>query len=459
MSSGESEAAALRDELTAREAQTLLQVAALEVRAQIDAESRDVGGCRLPGLSLLVHGKLGLHLHASWRLCYVTHIFNRVASQASEFMSVCFCVQAAVESEKDHSDECQTSAEARLAAATADASTLSETVVQLRERLSAAETSHNVGTKEAEEAQATLHDASARLRAHEAAAERSAAALSELRSELEEARGAADRAKAQAKASVAREETALAREGQVADALADTQSRFSAANSASEQLAEELRVAGARVDSLESEVSDSHARADAAERSLAAAQAAVRQADARAADAAASREDYGLRKRCAEQVHPSLPCCVSYCVHVHMMRVPDRGLAQMPVVPKVATVQNGELAELRAKNVLLEEQLAELRGCVDALRGQLAEKGAAVVSQIQEAKVRDMAEAPAAATRTGDIRHGCRCPSITHINFRSMLTGADTCWNEQVSACAGRNHARPGQPAAAQRPRAAAQPQ
>jgi hypothetical protein len=40
------------------------------------------------------------------------------------------------------------------------------------------------------------------------------------------------------------------------------------------------------------------------------------------------------------------------------------------------------------KNKVLEVQLAELRACVDRMRSQLTDKGAAVVSQIQEAKAR-----------------------------------------------------------------------
>lgn len=51
-------------------------------------------------------------------------------------------------------------------------------------------------------------------------------------------------------------------------------------------------------------------------------------------------------------------------------------------------VQEGQLAEVVEKNKVLEAQLAELRACADRMRSELTGKGAAVASQLQEAKAR-----------------------------------------------------------------------
>lgn len=182
-------------------------------------------------------------------------------------------MQAAAESEKDHSKECQLAAEARAASLDAQVAKAAQTIATLRGQLA-----DSLDREQHSAAAAQLEQYSAQLQRARAKCDGAAAEAAQLRQEVVATR--------------AREETALAREGQVAEALEDTQARLTSAVACTDQLGEELRLSRARMEAVESELAACHSRADSLDRALAAVQAASRCALAQAEEqAAAARWD------------------------------------------------------------------------------------------------------------------------------------------------------------------------
>ena len=161
-------------------------------------------------------------------------------------------MQAALESEKDHSDLCQHSAEARLAAVTSEAAGLADALASARRLLAQTHSKCDAQIAEISRLQAACHAAEQEGDAHKRAASR-------LQTD-------ADAAAAENCNLKAAEQTALAREAQVAEALADTQARLNSSMASGEHLSEQLRTSEARAESLEAQLAECHARADELDR-------------------------------------------------------------------------------------------------------------------------------------------------------------------------------------------------
>ena len=217
-------------------------------------------------------------------------------------------MQAAIESERNRSQDCQESADARLATATAEASALIDTMSTLRSELSAAALARDSAAAHAQELEGNVHSMQAQLEQRSAADTGAEAALQR---QVTATRAEAAQAQRDADAARAGEETALAREGQLADALADTQARLNSASASAEQFAHDLRSASARVESLESELADSQGRVDALQGEVADAKQEARRGARKTEASSDPHAEAALREKCAAKVRADgAPWCL-----------------------------------------------------------------------------------------------------------------------------------------------------
>jgi chromosome segregation ATPase len=292
---GEAEVSSLREALAEQEAKALLHVAALEVRGPdvlgfvcrvIFQVSVPLSCCHAVMFSCCNHFVLEwfIMLEPTSEQCgglpstplnglkwyLVTVLVRGCASIATR---ICASVQAAAESERDHSEECRLAAEARMVSLAAQVAEVAQANATLRVQLA-----ESLDREANSTAAAQLEQYSKELKQTQDERDGATTKAAQLLQEVVATR--------------AREETAVAREGQVAEALEDTQARLTSAVACTEQLGEELRLSRAQMESLESELATCHLRMDSLDRALAAAKAASCCALAQAEEqAAAARWD------------------------------------------------------------------------------------------------------------------------------------------------------------------------